>query len=291
MKTLKQIVSQVKHIAGGPVSTQVTDLLWKLICYSPKMPLRLRQEQFLNKAEQFKVTVCDKYFTNTNLTINAFKWGSGPNKILITHGWGSKAADFTEMITALLENTGNQVIAFDAPGCGSSEGDLSSILLIAEAAEAVIQKIGTPDVVIGHSAGAMANVVTLAKLSALPRLLISITPMILLHENFLRTMETAGVSPENQQGFLKSFSEKYGRWPASFNLTDLYQFSAGLNHWLAYDPHDMTLPDEYLQKFLAVHPEIRTRNYEDAGHAAIIKNSALINDVVAEISTILAENS
>lgn len=287
MKRLKQIVSQVKEHADSEVSKQVNDLLWQLICYSPKMPLRLHQEQFLNTAEHFTVTVCDKYFTNTNLTVNAFKWGRGAKKVLITHGWGSKAADFTEMISALTANTGLQVIAFDAPGCGSSEGDLTNILLIAAAAEAVIAATGTPHVIVGHSAGAMANVVTLTKLNINPGLLISITPIILLQENFLKTMDAANVSAENQQEFLRTFNEKYGRWPSSFNMTDLYTFGPDQNHWLAYDEHDMTLPHEYLQSFLAKHPDIRTQNFDNAGHAAIIKNPEAIAAVVREVNGIV----
>jgi hypothetical protein len=77
------------------------DLLWQLICYSPKMPVRLQQQQLLDEAEKFSLTAYDEHFTHTDLNFNGFKWGSGTRKIIITHGWGSKAADFAELITAL----------------------------------------------------------------------------------------------------------------------------------------------------------------------------------------------
>ncbi|WP_374948405.1 hypothetical protein [Mucilaginibacter sp.] len=48
----------------------------------------------------------------------------------------------------------------------------------------------------------------------------------------------------------------------------------------------MTLPHEYLQQFLKEHPEIRTCNYDNAGHAAIIKNPGMIADLVSEINKI-----
>ncbi|WP_374948404.1 alpha/beta hydrolase [Mucilaginibacter sp.] len=211
MKKLKQIVSQVRELGRQPTTPQLIEMLWRLICYPPKMPLRLHQEQLLSQAEKFTVGVHDQYFTNGLLTVNGFKWGSGKNSILITHGWGSKAADFAEMITALLELEDVEIIAFDAPACGSSEGELSNILLFVAAAKAVIQKFGPPYVVIGHSAGGLANVVTLNELAITPKLLISITPIILLHENFLKTMENAGVAEHSRKAFLDSFEERYGR--------------------------------------------------------------------------------
>ena len=81
------------------------------------------------------------------LNFNTFKWGSGNKKILITHGWGSKAADFVELITALLLVDDVQVLSFDAPGNGSSEGELSDLILFVQGVEAMIKNYGRPEVV------------------------------------------------------------------------------------------------------------------------------------------------
>src|SRR5476651_1899547 len=101
MKKLKQIITQIK--AESSTSSELNDLIWQLICYSPKMAVRLQQEQLLNEAEKFSLTVSDDYFAKRELVFNGFKWGNGRKKLIITHGLGSKAADFTEIITALRE--------------------------------------------------------------------------------------------------------------------------------------------------------------------------------------------
>lgn len=88
---------------------------------------------------------------------------------MITHGWGLKAADFTELITGLNENKDLQTIAFDAPGNGSSEGKLSNLLLFVQAVKAVVFHYGPPAVIIGHSLGAMADVIALKKWCLRPR--------------------------------------------------------------------------------------------------------------------------
>ena len=111
------------------------------------MPVRLQQEQLLNEAEKFSLRVSDDYFAKKDLLFNGFKWGNGSRKVLITHGWGSKAADFSEIITGLKRVNDLEIIAFDAPGNGSSEGELSNLLLFSEAVKAIILNYGKPD---GH---------------------------------------------------------------------------------------------------------------------------------------------
>jgi pimeloyl-ACP methyl ester carboxylesterase len=79
--------------------------------------------------------------------------------------------------------------------------------LFAEAAKAVMNQYGTPDILIGHSLGGMANVMALNDNGAKPKLLISITPLIRLKENFESSMTATGVSAEPQAAYLKSFEE------------------------------------------------------------------------------------
>lgn len=282
MKKLKQIVDQVKAYSTNQ-EKNIDSLLWQLICYSPKMPLRLSQEQLLAQSAKFNITVKDEYFTKKALTFNGFIWGEGKHKVLITHGWGSKAADFTEMISALKENKDLQIFAFDVPGNGSSEGELSNLLLFVEAVKTVVSNYGQPDIVIGHSLGAMANIISLKEMNFKPPLLISLAPLIRLKEHFIATMTSTGVSQANQNQFFKSFEEHFQRSAASFNLNNWYFFDKSFNHWLAYDTNDMVSPNIYLKEFLNAHPYIKSTNYDNAGHERIIKNEEVINAIKALI--------
>ncbi|MEB0248888.1 MULTISPECIES: alpha/beta hydrolase [unclassified Mucilaginibacter] len=287
MKKLKRIVQDVKTLVTENMPNELNTLLWQLICYPPKMPLRLQQEQLLAKAEKFSVIVDDPYFTNQRLQVNCFKWGNGSTRVLISHGWGSKAMDFDGLINALKENPNLQIIAFDAPANGSSEGDLSNLLLFANAVKAVIAAKGEPDIAIGHSFGTMANVSALTDLCITPKLLISIAPFILLQENFIRSMTAVGVPADAQQAFLDDFKSRYGIYPSEYAMQKLYKFDDTLNHWLAYDELDTMLPDASLQAFLQAHPSIKTQNYSGAGHERIIKSAELIADVADKINEVL----
>lgn len=287
MKKLKQIIQDVKLLIAENKPKELNTILWQLICYPPKMPLRLQQEQLMSEAEKFSVVVDDPYFTHKQLQVNGFKWGNGDTRVLLSHGWGSKAADFDGMIIALKENPALQIVAFDAPANGSSDGDLSNLLLFANAVKAVIAKTGEPDIAIGHSFGTMANVSALTDLGITPKLLISIAPFILLQENFMRSMTAVGVPDAAQQAFLDDFNSRYGVYPSEYAMQKLYKFDNTLNHWLAYDEQDAMLPNAYLQTFLKAHPSIKTKNYSGAGHERIIKSAEVIADLAGQVNRVL----
>lgn len=286
MKKLKELFTRVKAIVHAD-NEDITDLLWQLICYSPKMPVRLQNQQLLDEAIPFTLEADDPHFSRSMLKFNGFLWGGGSRKVLITHGWGSKAADFTELITALKTIDDLQIIAFDAPGNGSSEGELSNLSLFAKAAEAIVKTYGTPDILIGHSLGAMANTIVINSTGIKPSLLISIAPLVRLRENFIATMTAADVPVAAQDKFFEAFKLLVEVPASHFNLPGLYPDNASAKHLLVYDREDKTAPYSYLQEFLSNHPEILTKEYEGVGHERIIKDARLIEDIVEATRQIL----
>jgi pimeloyl-ACP methyl ester carboxylesterase len=283
MKKLKTVFNKVKSL-NGTEAPDMINLLWQLICYSPKMPVRLQQQQLIDEAKPFTLEVDDPHFAKSTLKFNGFTWGNGKRKILITQGWGSKAADFAELITALKNIDGTQVIAFDAPGNGSSEGELSNLLLFAKAAEAVIKTFGAPNIIIGHSLGAMANAIAIKQTGIKPALLISIAPLINLKENFIASLNAADVAPDLQDKFFTDFETLFDMDASGFTLNNLYPAGSISRHGLAYDPEDKIAPFAFLESFLIAHPEVETKVYEGRGHERIIKDDTVIADIVSLIA-------
>lgn len=267
-------------------SLDLTDTLWQLICYSPKMSPRLQQQQLLDGATKFTLEVDDSDFAKSTLKFNGFIWGDGSKKVLITHGWGSKAIDFDEVIKGLKTIDDVQVIAFDAPGNGSSEGELSNLLLFAKGAKAVINIYGTPDVMIGHSLGAMANVIAINETGIRPKLQISIAPLVKLKENFIATMDAVAIPKQAQDKFFETFEELFEMQASDFNLIDLYKDGAANKHWLAFDREDKISPYPFLGEFLALHQDIIIKEYTGLGHERIIKDAGVVEDIVKLVSRI-----
>ena len=85
-----------------------------LFC-TPFMKSRVRTPTIFEQAEPL-------HFKLNGLKVNGFRWNHGqPHKVLILHGFGSAAHKFHQYIDLLLAK-GYEVLAFDAPAHGSSEG-------------------------------------------------------------------------------------------------------------------------------------------------------------------------
>ena len=202
MKTYKQRLLAVKQ-AEDP--RDLLSALWNYISFPIHLPNRPHQQELLEQATAFTMLAEDPYFSKKALNFQAYRWGEGKRKIFLTHGWSSKAADFTELITALREIEDVQIIAFDALGNGASEGELSNLMLYVNPLKALIKQYGMPEVLIGHSLGAMANVVALKDFEAKPDLLISITPVVELADNFTGMMNHASVNQADQAKWFQDF--------------------------------------------------------------------------------------
>jgi hypothetical protein len=290
MKKLKQTIADIQ-LLDQDKTVGFTPLLWQYICYSPKMPVRWQQQQLLDDAQTSTLKVNDKYFAEKELQFNTFKWGTGTHIILLTHGWASKALDLSEIISALRQIDDLQIIAFDAPGNGSSEGDLSNLLLYVQAVKAVVFHYGQPAIMIGHSLGAMANIIASTELQSTPDLFISLTPLVRLKENFEASMDVIGISTLNQDNFLKSFKDKFGVNASEFTLNSKYNFKTQPNHWIAFDKNDPISPYTYLKEFSEAYPSITLDNYDGEGHYKILKSATLINDLMGKVNlTLKSEN-
>lgn len=282
MKTYKQRLIEVKK-ADDP--QELLKALWNYISFPIRLPNRPHQEELLSQAIRFSMQVEDPYFAMKDLSFSGYRWGNGLRKIYLTHGWSSKAADFTEIITALLELEDVQIIAFDAIANGSSEGELSNLMLYVKPLEGIIKQYGMPEVLIGHSLGAMANVVALEAFEQKPDLLISITPVVELADNFTGMMNHAGVKAEDQLRWFQDFHDYY-KFPVSyFDMKSLYATLPDTKHLVFYDSIDEMLPYAQLEVFLKQHPEIETRDFNGAGHYRILRDAGLIDALTAQTKT------
>lgn len=84
--------------------------------------------------------------------IATYCWGDGDKKILLIHGWNSRASHFRNYIASLTRR-GYCIVGFDAIGHGHSDGNWTNILQYLEVIQAVRQQYGDFYAVIGHSFG------------------------------------------------------------------------------------------------------------------------------------------
>lgn len=121
---------------------------FNLFAYPFGAKLNPKQQSFLSTAKLFKVIVDGK-------NVQCYQWGNGKEKILFVHGWQSHSYRWKSYIGSL-DKSKYSIYAFDAPGHGNSEGRICTIPLYEKAIQALIEKKGAIDHLVGHSIGSFA---------------------------------------------------------------------------------------------------------------------------------------
>lgn len=119
-----------------------------LFC-TPFMKSGIRTPSVFEKAKPLEIKV-------NGLKIKGFQWNENrPGKILILHGFGSAAHKFHQYISPFVEK-GYEVLAFDAPAHGSSEGTRVNVVMYCEMIEEVLRLYGPITRFLAHSFGGIA---------------------------------------------------------------------------------------------------------------------------------------
>lgn len=87
--------------------------------------------------------------------VATYTWGSGPDVMLLVHGWRSRASRFAALVDAL-DHPGRTIVAFDAPGNGDTPGGRTSILDYVRIIRLLAARHGGVSTVVAHSFGVLA---------------------------------------------------------------------------------------------------------------------------------------
>lgn len=96
------------------------------------------------------------HFQLNNKKLNGYRWNHPQTKkALILHGFGSAAHKFEDYALLLIEK-GFEVLAFDAPAHGHSEGDTTNAIEYSEMIIEVMERFGPIENFIAHSFGGIS---------------------------------------------------------------------------------------------------------------------------------------
>ncbi len=125
--------------------------------------------------------------------LSVWSWGEGPT-VLLLHGWSGHAAQLTEFIEPL-RSAGFQVVVFDAPAHGASDGERTTLVEYAEAVLQVVEAVGPIHGIVAHSFGAPAAALA-AKRGLQARRVVFIGPPVSLVDASQRVAEFLGLPPK-----------------------------------------------------------------------------------------------
>jgi len=166
-------------------------------------------------------------------------------------------------------------------GHGQSEGERSNLVDFKELMVKMIKKkIGVPYAIIGHSMGGGAATYLLMDYDIRVKRLVTIA-IPTISKRFFDGMFAAMKVPQRmQRTFFKSMAEEFGEPIEKYNLIERKEPIKADKILMVYDEDEDVVPFKDVKDFLTRHPEIESFNMRGVGHYSIIKNKAVIEQII-----------
>lgn len=220
-------------------------------------------------------------FLLNGLTIRGFRWiPQQPNgkKILLSHGFRSYSYKFEPYILPLL-NEGFEVIMFDAPAHGTSDGKSLTAILYKDMIVYAEKNYGPFFGFIAHSLGGLAVALALEEFESAGRKIVLIAPATETSRAVSNFFEVIHVSAKVQNAFEQYIFNITGKHLAHYSIKRVVSNLDTPVLWI-HDRHDRICPYEDMQPMFARGlPHVQFHITEQLGHNQIYKAKA-VNDMV-----------
>lgn len=246
-----------------------------------KPPARAFREPHLAlKAAAVETTtmVAAYEFDDTRTGVRTYTWGNGHKKALLLHGWAGSGVDFGAMVQQLVEN-GYQVISFDQPAHGFSEGKNTNLIQWIYVIRQFL-RIHRFHVVIAHSLGGLAATLALGREQTPISRLVLIAPLISSISAFedafklLRVGET--VRTKVPLKVLNDYKEDVRTLDLHTNINRVRAERA----LLVYDTNDMIISLTETERFINENPAVEVCKITAEGHYRIIRDEQVLKRTI-----------
>lgn len=169
-RQIEHFIGNYLNIMAAITPKHVGKLGFKLFCRPARRRIKARDQQFLDSSEMFS-------FQHRAIRIQGYRWGSGPKKILLLHGWQSHSGRWKKLVHTFPASD-YTVYAIDAPGHGRSGGNFFTAPLYGEVIMKAGEQIGKLHSIVGHSLGAFSTLYAISEFGrpVAKRLIIMATP-------------------------------------------------------------------------------------------------------------------
>jgi pimeloyl-ACP methyl ester carboxylesterase len=221
--------------------------------------------------------------------IAARRWGEVGPLVLLVHGWNGRGSQLGAFVAPLVA-TGHQVVAFDAPGHGHSDGSRSSLLEFANAFDAVLDAV-RPFFqplrgVVAHSMGGAAVTYALSRAQERGRAmgergvdeprLVFIAPPIDVRDFVDTVSSQLGLLPGTQARLEGLLERRIGQ-----RLEDLHalKLAGSMRQPLlvVHDERDRAVPFTCGASLAAAWPGATLRATQGLGHSRILRDAEVVS--------------
>jgi pimeloyl-ACP methyl ester carboxylesterase len=247
-------------------------IAFNIFCKPYRKPRNVAPPIF-HEAAEFDIKV-------DGLTIHGYRWNpNAGKKILILHGFESRAYNFDRYIAPLLSK-GYGVVAMDGKAHGKSEGKTTTAPEYAEMIRVLEEKLGKFDGYISHSFGGIALSLFQEKHMNPEAKMVLISPATETHSAIDLFSNFFGLSPKIKQAMHEYIKQKSGHEISHYSINRIAPKLGNPILWI-HDKDDDITPLADVKPLMEKSPEnITFMITEGLGHRKIYKDPAVIKRII-----------
>lgn len=276
MKKSVPFIARVFRIYFNTIGLVFKDLaarqLIKLFSTPRNRVVRKREKEVLATAKQSSIKV-------NNTSIAVYEWGEGTKTAILFHGWESNAGSLGAFVQPLVENN-YKVVSFDAPAHGKSKGKQSNLIYFKKTAKFIIEKIGVPDLVIGHSLGANTIIMVAKEEKINFSKAVLISPFNRLMSVFDELRLMLKIPPKLFNRFIEKFGIIAGYEFKDFYFQDMGKQSPLENVLILHDVDDKITEYKHSKEMNKAWPKTSLKSISGSGHYRILWDEVAIESAL-----------
>jgi pimeloyl-ACP methyl ester carboxylesterase len=242
----------------------------KLFSTPVKFKTPKREGGFLKKSEILRVDI-----PQVSKTVQVYKYGSGPRKALLVHGWSGRGSQMHYIAENLGE--GFTVYAFDGPAHGKSTGKTTNMSEFISSIEVLSKEYGPFEVLIGHSIGGMAVLNSVAR-GVEVKSIITIGAADTISEIASDFAQKVGLSPKYGPRLKKYFDKKLNQDVDNFSAHKAAK-SIGAQTLVIHDEDDMEVSVSCARNIRQNLSNGKLLITQKLGHTTILRSREVVREI------------
>jgi pimeloyl-ACP methyl ester carboxylesterase len=244
-----------------------------------RFPTPHREKEMLGKSQQKKLTI-----PSIKKTIHTYQIPQKGHKVLLLHGWSGRATQLYA-IAKTLNDSGMEIVSFDAPAHGSSDGKTTNIVEFVACVHEVYKNYGPFDHIIGHSMGGLVALNSAREGLKFKTLTVigSGDKIKNVFLDYTRKMEFTDHIADRMIGVVeKRFKGSLEHYSGSHSIKNLT-----IPVQIAHDEQDYEIPVSYAKDLHKASKKGRLTLTNGLGHRRILRD----RDLIMKITKFIKSNS
>lgn len=229
-------------------------------------------EEILQTGKSFYLPV-----KTTGKYIHVTEIGTGP-AVILAHGWASEKKQLTSFVPKLLE-AGFSVVLYDQPAHGQSTSVSTNIFDFVHSMEAVIRYKKDVHAIVAHSMSTVAAIFNLHLFQWIKKGVL-VAPICDYEEELMSWFQKRGMPENVMRDVVTYLEERHHLKLEAINPKNVAPYLTTANILMVHDQHDRFTPFKGSERLNLLLPKSNIKKTQNLGHAKILHNENVINDVV-----------